>query len=76
MRGLLIGLAVVLLLLQWPLWLGEGSWRDVRDLREQVEEQRAANAELEQRNQALEAEGWTCVRVPMRWKNAHGATWA
>lgn len=56
MRGLLIGLAVVLLLLQWPLWLGEGSWRDVRDLREQVEEQRAANAELEQRNQALEAE--------------------
>ncbi len=56
MRGLLIGLALVLLALQWPLWLGEGSWRDVRDLREQVERQQAANAELEQRNQALEAE--------------------
>ncbi|WP_018145600.1 MULTISPECIES: cell division protein FtsB [unclassified Thioalkalivibrio] len=56
MRGLLIGLALVLLALQWPLWLGEGSWRDVRDLREQVAQQQAANAELEQRNQALEAE--------------------
>lgn len=56
MRGLLIGLALVLLALQWPLWLGEGSWRDVRDLRGQVERQQAANAELEQRNQALEAE--------------------
>lgn len=56
MRGLLLGLGLVLLMLQWPLWLGEGSWRDVRDLREQVERQQEANAELEQRNQALEAE--------------------
>jgi len=56
MRWLLSGLAAVLLLLQWPLWLGEGSWRDVRELREQVEQQEAANAELRQRNKALEAE--------------------
>ncbi|WP_018873029.1 cell division protein FtsB [Thioalkalivibrio sp. ALJ16] len=56
MRVLLAGLAVVFLLLQWPLWLGEGSWRDVRELRAQVERQWEANAELEQRNQALEAE--------------------
>ncbi len=56
MRGLLIVLTLILLALQWPLWLGEGSWRDVRELREQVEHQREANAELERRNQALEAE--------------------
>ncbi|WP_019627044.1 cell division protein FtsB [Thioalkalivibrio sp. ALJT] len=56
MRHLLAGLAAVFLLLQWPLWLGEGSWSDVRDLRAQVERQWAENTELEQRNQALEAE--------------------
>lgn len=56
MRWLLSGLAAVLLLLQWPLWLGEGSWRDVRELQEQVERQKAANTELRQRNSALEAE--------------------
>ena len=56
MRWLLSGLALVLLLLQWPLWLGEGSWRDVRELHEQVERQQAANTELRQRNKALEAE--------------------
>lgn len=56
MRGLLIALTLILLALQWPLWLGEGSWRDVRELHEQVESQREANAELERRNQALEAE--------------------
>jgi len=45
-----------LLALQWPLWFGEGSWRDVRELREIRERQTQENAELRMRNRALEAE--------------------
>lgn len=75
MRGLLIGLALVLLALQWPLWLGEGSWRDVRDLRDQVAQQQAANAELEQRNQALEAEVRDLRAVPRRSRSERVAIW-
>ena len=46
----------VLLALQWPLWFGEGSWRDVRELREIRERQELENADLRMRNRALEAE--------------------
>jgi cell division protein FtsB len=49
-------LLVVLLALQWPLWFGEGSWRDVRELREIRERQELENADLRMRNRALEAE--------------------
>jgi cell division protein FtsB len=49
-------LFVFLLALQWPLWFGEGSWRDVRELREIREQQTLENAELRMRNRALEAE--------------------
>ena len=56
MRAVIVILGVVLILLQWPLWFGEGSWSDVRELREQVEVQERENAVLRQRNRALEAE--------------------
>jgi len=49
-------LLAVLLALQWPLWFGEGSWRDVRELREIRERQELENADLRMRNRALEAE--------------------
>ena len=51
-------LALVLLLgaLQSKLWLGDGGWRDAKALQRTVEEQRAENARLQQRNDALTAE--------------------
>lgn len=57
MRALITALlVVVLLLLQWPLWRGEGSWPYVWHLREAVVVQKSENAQLLQRNRALEAE--------------------
>ncbi len=56
MQLLSIGLLLLLLLLQVPLWIGEGSFRDVRLLEARVEQQRLENAELNARNEALEAE--------------------
>lgn len=51
-------LALLLLLgaLQSKLWLGDGGWRDAKALQQTVEEQRAENARLQQRNDALTAE--------------------
>ena len=56
MRALLIALAVLLLLIQWPLWFGKGSWLRVSELQRQLDEQRATNAQLSARNAALSAE--------------------
>jgi cell division protein FtsB len=49
-------LMLILLALQWPLWFGEGGWRDVRELRDIREQQQRENEELRMRNRALEAE--------------------
>jgi len=49
-------LAVLLLAIQWPLWLGRGGWLRVWDLQRQLDTQRASNTEIETRNQALSAE--------------------
>jgi cell division protein FtsB len=56
MKGLTIFLATLVLLLQYPLWFGQGSVMDFLQLRHTVAEQRAENAHLEERNQALQAE--------------------
>ncbi|MDO9011563.1 MAG: cell division protein FtsB [Gallionella sp.] len=49
-------LIVLLLLLQYPLWLGKGGWLRVWDLNHQVEEQQQINQQAEQRNALLDAE--------------------
>lgn len=49
-------LAVMVAALQYPLWLGKGSWTRVREADQQLRAQRALNTQLEQRNAALEAE--------------------
>jgi len=49
-------LLVVLAALQAKLWLGEGGWPQAKALRQKVTDQRAANARLQQRNDALSAE--------------------
>jgi cell division protein FtsB len=55
-RWLSIALFVLLVLLQIPLWIGEGSFRDVRLLKANLEAQRQDIAALAARNAALEAE--------------------
>ncbi len=42
--------------MQFKLWFGEASVRDVIELRETVAQQRVKNEEVEQRNIVLEAE--------------------
>lgn len=56
MRGLTWVLALLILLLQYPLWLGKGSWLKVWDLKRQITEQQAANEVLAARNTQLAAE--------------------
>ena len=56
MKPLATVLALLVLGLQYPLWLGKGSWTRVWDLDRQVTAQRATNAQDKARNDALEAE--------------------
>ena len=56
MRILLAVLLVILLLLQYRLWVSDEGLRDVWQLQESVTGQQEENRELELRNAALEAE--------------------
>jgi cell division protein FtsB len=56
MRVVTIILLVILLLLQYPLWLGKGGWLRVWDLHRQVEAQQQANQQTQARNAMLDAE--------------------
>ncbi|MGL1832853.1 cell division protein FtsB [Rhodocyclaceae bacterium SMB388] len=56
MRWPLIILVVLVLALQYPLWMGKGGWLRVWDVDAQLDAQRDVNRRLEQRNAALEAE--------------------
>ncbi len=49
-------LAVLIALLQYPLWLGKGGWFRVWDNDQQLRAQRELNQKLEQRNAGLDAE--------------------
>ena len=49
-------LLALLLLLQYPLWLGKGSWLKVWDMGRQVEAQKQINEQTQKRNAALDAE--------------------
>ncbi|MEW5787529.1 MAG: cell division protein FtsB [Pseudomonadota bacterium] len=56
MRGLAWTLAVLILLLQYPLWVGKGSWLRVWELEREISAQKTANQALEARNIQLAAE--------------------
>ena len=56
MRILAAVFAVLILALQYPIWLGKGGWLRVRELDRQVETQKKANTELAARNAALDAD--------------------
>ena len=49
-------LGALLVLIQYPLWLGKGGWLRVWELDRQVAGVQARNLELEERNAGLEAE--------------------
>lgn len=56
MRHIVIVLAILLLLLQYKLWLGNGSIPRVWELKQALEMQRDENEHLRERNLALEAD--------------------
>jgi cell division protein FtsB len=56
MRIVTLILFVLLILLQFKLWLGEGGFREVARLETRVESQRQQNDDLLQRNAELQAE--------------------
>ena len=56
MRWLLFALLSLLLVLQYRLWIAEGSLAEQHRLEQQVEEQGVYNAELQARNAVLERE--------------------
>ena len=56
MRVLTLTLAALIVLIQYPLWLGKGSWFRVWEVDQQIRAQRQANRQLQARNNALEAE--------------------
>ncbi|HQS82797.1 MAG TPA: cell division protein FtsB [Thiobacillus sp.] len=55
-QGLTWVLAASLLLLQYPLWLGEGGWLKVRERAHKIDTQQALNQRLKTRNAGLQAE--------------------
>ena len=56
MRRLIFALAGLIALLQYPLWLGKGSWLRVWEVDRQLTAQRETNLKLQSRNAALDAE--------------------
>lgn len=56
MRWLTLLLVALIVSLQYPLWLGKGSWLRVWDLSRQIDQQEEANAVLKARNDGLDAE--------------------
>lgn len=55
-RLIIIGLTVLLILIQYPLWLGKGSWLRVWDLSRQLDSALIKEQELWERNAKLASE--------------------
>jgi cell division protein FtsB len=49
-------LGALIVLIQYPLWLGKGGWLRAWDMNRQLEVQHARNKQLETRNAGLAAE--------------------
>ncbi len=47
---------ILIALLQYPLWLGKGSWLRVWNVNQQIDEQKEKNTAFKQRNETLNAE--------------------
>ncbi|MEI7431266.1 MAG: cell division protein FtsB [Betaproteobacteria bacterium] len=56
MRWLSVALVALVVLLQYPLWLGKGGWLRVWEVDRQLQQQKDSNKKLEVRNGGLDAE--------------------
>ncbi len=56
MRIITLILIILLLMLQYPLWMGKGGWLRVQELHRQLEAQQQVNATTHTRNSQLDAE--------------------
>ncbi len=56
MKVIIISMSILLLLLQFKLWFGDASVRDVLSLKQTVQEQQVKNDQIKQRNAVLAAE--------------------
>ena len=56
MRLIALALLTLLILIQFPLWLGKGGWLRVWELDKQVNAAHAKNEELKARNAELDSE--------------------
>ena len=56
MKFLTLALVGLIAVLQYPLWMGKGSWMQVFDVDRQLSAQHEANRRLQARNAALDAE--------------------
>lgn len=56
MKALTLIFVILIALLQYPLWLGKGSWLRVWDLNRQLSEQQRKNTGIKARNDTLDAE--------------------
>jgi len=56
LKALTLIFVILIALLQYPLWLGKGSWLRVWELNRQVHEQQEKNIALKARNAMLDAE--------------------
>lgn len=56
MKLLALVLATMIALIQYPLWLGKGSWLRVWEVDQQIRAQRETNQKLHARNAVLDAE--------------------
>jgi cell division protein FtsB len=55
-KALTLIFVILIALLQYPLWLGKGSWLRVWNVNQQITEQKNKNAAFKQRNETLNAE--------------------
>ena len=53
MRYIVYGLVVLLIAIQYPLWIGKGGWLHVYQMDKEVQAQEAQNRELENRNNKI-----------------------
>jgi len=56
MKLLALALVALIALIQYPLWLGKGSWLRVLEVDQEIRTQREVNRRLQTRNAALDAE--------------------
>jgi cell division protein FtsB len=56
MKALGVALVALIVLIQYPLWLGKGGWLRVWEVDREIKSQRDKNTRLQTRNSGLEAE--------------------